>query len=58
MVDDRSMPVQSDHVMVAQQPLGGKARFGGQRSGKWKCGPLGLMVHQMSFESILTYKFR
>ena len=51
MVDDK-LHARSvgPYSMVTQQPLGGKAQFGGQRFGKWKCGPLRLMVHQMSFK--------
>lgn len=26
------------YSLVTQQPLGGKAQFGGQRLGRWKCG--------------------
>jgi DNA-directed RNA polymerase, beta subunit/140 kD subunit len=44
MVDDkihaRSI---GPYSLVTQQPLGGKAQFGGQRSVKWKFGPLKLM---------------
>ena len=40
MVDDkihaRSI---GPYSLVTQQPLGGKAQFGGQRFGKWKFGP-------------------
>ena len=51
MVDDK-LHARSvgPYSMVTQQPLGGKAQFGGQRFGKWKFGPLKLMVRQMSFK--------
>ena len=26
------------YSLVTQQPLGGKAQFGGQRSARWRCG--------------------
>ena len=39
---------------VTQQPLGGKAQFGGQRLEKWKYGLLKLMVQYTS--EILTVK--
>ena len=39
LVDDK-MHARSTgpYSLVTQQPLGGKAQFGGQRFGKWKCG--------------------
>ena len=51
MVDDK-LHARSvgPYSMVTQQPLGGKLQFGGQRFGKWRFGPLRLMVHQMSFK--------
>ena len=40
LVDDK-MHARSvgPYSLVTQQPLGGKAQFGGQRFGKWRCGP-------------------
>jgi len=39
LVDDK-MHARStgSYSLVTQQPLGGKAQFGGQRLEKWKCG--------------------
>ena len=39
LVDDK-MHARStgSYSLVTQQPLGGKAQFGGQRFGRWKCG--------------------
>jgi hypothetical protein len=33
-------------ILITQQPLGGKAQFGGQRFERWKFGHLRLMEHQ------------
>jgi DNA-directed RNA polymerase subunit beta len=41
--------------LITQQPLGGKAQFGGQRFERWKFGHLRLMEHQVPRE-ILTVK--
>ena len=44
------------YSMITQQPLGGKAQFGGQRFGRWRCGrsrptapptPAGVADHQI-----------
>ena len=39
LVDDK-MHARSTgpYSLVTQQPLGGKAQFGGQRSARWRCG--------------------
>jgi hypothetical protein len=34
------------YSLITQQPLGGKAQFGGQRFERWKFGHLRLMEHQ------------
>jgi len=39
LVDDKIHAPLSDRTRITQQPLGGKAQFGGQRSAKWKSGP-------------------
>ena len=51
MVDDK-LHARSvgPYSMVTQQPLEGKLSLVDNVSGKWKCGPLRLMVHQMSFK--------
>ncbi len=38
------------YSLVTQQPLGGKAQFGGQRFGKWKFGRLRLMAQLTLFK--------
>lgn len=45
LVDDK-MHARSTgpYSLVTQQPLGGKAQFGGQRFEKWKFGPWKLMA--------------
>ena len=45
MVDDK-LHARSigPYSLVTQQPLGGKAQFGGQRFGKWKFGHWKLTV--------------
>jgi DNA-directed RNA polymerase subunit beta len=49
------MPVQPDLAPVTQQPLGGKAQNGGQRSARWKFGLSKPMVPPHSQE-LLTIK--
>jgi DNA-directed RNA polymerase subunit beta len=39
LVDDKIRPFSSPYSMIAQQPLGGKADFGGQRFGEMEFGP-------------------
>ncbi len=44
MVDDKIHARSTGpYSLITQQPLGGKAQFGGQRVGRWKSGPLKLM---------------
>ena len=38
LVDDKMHALDRPYSLVTQQPLGGKAQFGGQRFGEWKCG--------------------
>ena len=56
MVDDK-LHARSigPYSLVTQQPLGGKAQFGGQRFGKWKFGHWKLTV-LLTLQEILTYK--
>lgn len=45
MVDDKLHARSTGpYSLVTQQPLGGKAQFGGQRFGGWRYGHLKLMV--------------
>jgi DNA-directed RNA polymerase subunit beta len=48
MVDDK-MHARSigPYSLITQQPLGGKAQFGGQRFGEMEVWALGLMEHQV-----------
>ena len=39
LVDDKIHARSTDLFLVTQQPLGGKAQFGGQRFGEMKSGP-------------------
>ncbi|GIR36512.1 MAG: hypothetical protein CM15mP49_18970 [Actinomycetota bacterium] len=39
------------YSMITQQPLGGKAQFGGQRSVRWKFGHLKLMALPIACKS-------
>lgn len=41
------------YSLVTQQPLGGKAQFGGQRSARWKCGRLRHTARPTSFRRSL-----
>lgn len=48
MVDDKIHARSTGpYSLVTQQPLGGKAQFGGQRFGKWKCGRLKLTARRI-----------
>jgi DNA-directed RNA polymerase beta subunit len=51
MVDDK-MHARSigPYSLITQQPLGGKAQFGGQRFERWRFGHLKLMEHQVHYE--------
>jgi DNA-directed RNA polymerase beta subunit len=51
MVDDK-MHARSigPYSLITQQPLGGKAQFGGQRFERWRFGHLKLMEHQVHLE--------
>ena len=44
------------YSLITQQPLGGKARFGGQRFGKWKSGPLEAYGAAYILQELLTVK--
>jgi DNA-directed RNA polymerase beta subunit len=46
MVDDDARTFNRPYSLITQQPLGGKAQFGGQRFERWKFGHLRLMEHQ------------
>lgn len=51
MVDDKLHARSTGpYSLVTQQPLGGKAQFGGQRFGKWKYGHLKHMVPLILFK--------
>lgn len=51
MVDDKLHARSTGpYSLVTQQPLGGKAQFGGQRFGKWKYGHWKLMVLLIHFK--------
>ena len=40
LVDDKiHARATGPYSLVTQQPLGGKAQFGGQRFARWRCGP-------------------
>jgi DNA-directed RNA polymerase subunit beta len=45
MIDARTF--NRPYSLITQQPLGGKAQFGGQRLERWKFGHLRLMEHQV-----------
>ncbi len=44
------------YLLVTQQPLGGKAQFGGQRFGEMEVGPSRLTAPPIRFRRILTVK--
>ena len=51
------MRVQQDHIhFVTQQPLGGKAQFGGQRFGEMEVWALEAYGAAYTLQEILTYK--
>lgn len=54
LVDDK-MHARStgSYSLVTQQPLGGKAQFGGQRFGRWKCGHWKHTVQPILFKKCL-----
>jgi len=48
LVDDKIHARSIVRTPHQQQPLGGKAQFGGQRFGEWKSGPWKRMVRRSS----------
>lgn len=51
MVEDKiHMRSVGPYSLITQQPLGGKAQFGGQRLGKWKYGQWKDMEQPMHFK--------
>jgi DNA-directed RNA polymerase subunit beta len=57
MVDDK-MHARSigPYSLITQQPLGGKAQFGGQRFGEMEVWALKHLVQQTFFKKLLTIK--
>jgi DNA-directed RNA polymerase subunit beta len=56
MVDDKMMPAVSDIQSYQQQPLGGKAQFGGQRFGEMEVWALEAYGASNILQELLTLK--